>query len=201
MADEPKQVIDAAKKANVQKKREARTASIYSEVLIAQRVPISILHIGDNIKQTLEKTIAKNIEGKCIVEGYVKPLSCKVMSYSSGELSGSDVMFVVIVECQVCCPVEGMNIVCVVNNITESAGIKAETDDTPSPVIIYVARDHHFKNAEFSKVNVGDKINVRVIGQRFELNDKYVSVIAEFIDGATDKIVKKMPKKLVITDV
>jgi hypothetical protein len=183
MSVEPKQVVDAAKKANVQKKRDARTVSIYSAVLITQRVPLSIIHIGDNIKQAL-----------------VKPLSCKVMSYSSGELFGSDVMFVVIVECQVCCPVEGMNIICVVNNITESAGIKAETEDTPSPVIIYIARDHHFKNTDFSKITVGDKINVRVIGQRFELNDKYVSVIAEFIEPASAKTILKKSKKLAIIE-
>ena len=27
----------------------------------------------------------------------------------------------------------------------------------------------------------GDKINVRVIGQRFELNDKFVSIIGELV--------------------
>lgn len=192
MAEEPKLVVDAAIKANIQKKKEARSVGIYTSVMITQKVSLSIIYIGDNIKQALEKKIASSIEGKCIVEGYVKPYSCKVMSYSSGELSGSDVMFVVIVECKVCCPVEGMNIICIVNNITESAGIKAETEDTPSPVIIYIARDHHFKNVEFSKIKVGDKINVRVIGQRFELNDKYVSVIAEFIEPSVVKKTKKL---------
>ena len=177
----------------------AKTSGIYSNVLITQRVPMAIVYVGDNIKQTLEKKIAFDIEGKCIVEGYVKPGSCAVLSYSSGELIGSDVVFVVIVECLVCCPVEGMLISCIVNNITESAGIKAKTDDSPSPVVIYIARDHHFKNIEFSKLKIDDTIIVRVIGQRFELNDEYISIIAELVENKPVGYRKAPRKKLVIS--
>ena len=106
-------------------------------------------------------------------------------------------IFEVVTECQVCLPVEGMHIRCVVKNITESAGIKAETTEEPSPVVIYIARDHHFDNAKFNKVKVGDTIMARVIGQRFELNDSYVSVIAELIEDRAAKYGKKK-KKLVI---
>jgi len=190
---EPIKVIDAAATAMVKKERRAKSAGIFSAVMISQRAYISIRNVGDNIKQSLEKKVSFDIEGKCIVEGYVKPGSCKVISYSSGQLSGSDVVFEVIIECLVCCPVEGMHITCIVKNITESAGIKAETDDDPSPVIIYIARDHHINNPMFNKVIVGNKIKVRVIGQRFELNDSYISVIAELID---DNLAKHIKKKL-----
>ena len=177
----------------------AKSSGIYNSILITQRVPMSIVYIGDNIKQALEKKIAFEIEGKCIVEGYVKPGSCAVMSYSSGELSGSDVIFIVIIECLVCCPVEGMLISCVVKNITESAGIKAKTADSPSPVIIYIARDHHYKNIAFSKLKVDDNIMVRVIGQRFELNDEYISIIAELVENKPVKYRQAPQKKLVIS--
>ena len=49
-------------------------------------------------------------------------------------------MFEVVFECQVCCPVEGMHIDCIAEEITETAGIRAETVDKPSPVVVYVAR-------------------------------------------------------------
>ena len=48
-------------------------------------------------------------------------------------------------------------------------------------------------------MKVGDKIKVRVIGQRFELNDKYISVIAELIEDKAAKYGNKK-KKLVIKD-
>ena len=55
-----------------------------------------------------------------------------------------------------------------------------------------MARDHHHSHY-FSSVKINDKINVRVIGQRFELNDKYVSVIAELIEP---EIIKKPKLKI-----
>jgi len=149
--------------------------------MISQRVHISIKNIGKDIKNVLAKKIIFNIEGKCIVEGFVNPGSCKIISYSSGELSGSSVVFEVVVECMICNPVEGMVIRCKVTNITDSAGIKAETEDSPSPVIIYIARDHHVHSDLFSTIEAGNIIQVRTIGQRFELNDTYVSVIADLI--------------------
>ena len=197
--ENPEQIVEAAIAVEKQKKRRTRTVGIFSTAMITRRVPLNIINIGDNIKQTLEKKITFDIEGKCIVEGYVKNGSCRVQSYSSGELSAQDVMFDVVIQCEVCCPVEGMHIDCVAKNITESAGIKAETEEEPSPVVIYVARDHHFNNANFSKVKPGDKIKVRVIGQRYELNDPYISVIAELIEDRAAKYGKKK-KKLVIKD-
>ena len=190
-------VVKAATTAAKAKKRRSRTMGLYMPAMITQRIPLSIVYVGNNIKQALEKKIANQIEGKCIVEGYVKPGSSRVISYSSGELSDSDVIFEVVTECQVCLPVEGMHIRCVVKNITESAGIKAETTEDPSPVVIYIARDHHFDNTKFNRVKVGDTIMARVIGQRFELNDAYVSVIAELIEDRAAKYGKKK-KKLVI---
>ena len=46
---------------------------------------------------------------------------------------------------------------------------------------MFLAKDHHFNSTQFAEVKEGDKINVRVIGQRFELNDKYISIIAELV--------------------
>jgi len=48
-------------------------------------------------------------------------------------------------------------------------------------LVIFIARDHHFQNAYFNNINESDIIHIRVIGQRYELNDKFISVIAEII--------------------
>ena len=151
---------------------------LFSNALITKKIHVNIQNIGSNIKQTLERMIAADIEGKCIVEGYVKPGSTKIMTYSSGLVHGATVAFEVAYECGICSPVEGMNIVCIAKNITK-AGIRAETSDSPSPVVIFVARDHHYTTPYFSEVKEKDEIVVKVIGQRYELNDKYISIIAE----------------------
>jgi DNA-directed RNA polymerase subunit E'/Rpb7 len=163
------------------KRNKPKMIGIYNKIMINKKISLSIVHIGSNLKNTIEKAIADEIEGKCIIEGFVKPNSVKIITYSSGVLNSYNVVYDVVLECLICSPVEGQIISCVIKNITETAGIKAEVDDTPSPLIIYLARDHHYNVHEFNKLNIDENINVKVIGQRYELNDKYVSVIAELI--------------------
>ena len=155
-------------------------SNLFSNALITKKVHVNIQNIGNNIKQTLEKMVASEIEGKCIVEGYVKPGSTKITTYSSGLIHSASVTFEVMYECSICSPVESMEITCIAKNITK-AGIRAETNDSPSPVVIFVARDHHYTTPYFSNVKENDEIVVKVIGQRYELNDKYISIIAELM--------------------
>ena len=159
---------------------------IYSTALITRSIPVNIINVGNNIKQTLEKVIALQIEGKCVVDGFVKPNSTKILTYSSGLVNGPDIIFEVTFECLVCSPVEGMHIKCVAKNITK-AGIRAETNETPSPVVIFIARDHHYAQSYFASIKENDEIKVAVIGQRFELNDKYISIIAKLIEPKEDR--------------
>ena len=164
------------------KRKETRLTSIYSRCLITRNIVLPITNIGKNIKEVIEENIKSNFEGKCLVEGFIKPNSAKIITYSSGIIyRGSSVSFEVIFECEVCFPVEGMLISCVAKNITK-AGIRAESaTEVPSPVVVFIAKDHHYNVAHFNDVKEGDKINVRVIGQRFELNDKFVSIIGELV--------------------
>jgi DNA-directed RNA polymerase subunit E'/Rpb7 len=164
--------------------------NLYSQLLITRTVPISITHIGNTIKETLEKAIASQIEGKCIVEGYIKPRSVEVITFSSGLVMSSNVIFEVVIQCEVCSPVEGMHIKCVVKHINK-AGIRAEINETPSPVVIFIARDHNYASPLFAEVKENDEIKIRVIGQRFELNDKYISIIAEIVE--MDALSEKSP--------
>ena len=42
-------------------------------------------------------------------------------------------------------------------------------------------RDSHHRIKEFSAIKVGEMIKIRVIGQRYELNDEFISVIGELL--------------------
>ncbi len=159
---------------------------LYSRAVLSQKVQLPFILVGTNIEKTIQHTISSKIEGKCIVEGYVKPGSIKIINISSGTLQGRFIDFEVVFECSICCPVEGMQIKCYAKNITQ-AGIRAFTslEEKNSPVIIYVSRDHHSSNEYFNSVKEKDAIRIRVIGQRFELNDKQVSIIGELLPKAT----------------
>ena len=187
--------------------RKKREIGVYMNTLLSRKIQISFNKIGKNIKEVLEKSVKRDIEGKCTIEGFVKSDSTKVLTYSSGVLFENKVEFDVVFECLVCCPVEGMLIKCNVKNKTQ-AGIRAvigsgTTIEEKSPVVVYVSRDHHYNNKYFNTVNENDEITVRVIGQRYELNDEQVSVIGEIVEPKTDKIkIDKMKKKprLVISE-
>ena len=93
-------------------------------------------------------------------------------------------------ECDICHPVEGQIIKCQAKNITR-AGIRAVyTRETPSPITIFIARDHHYNNESFLKVKENEDITVRVIGIRYELNDETIAVLGELKNKVESKKTK-----------
>jgi len=152
--------------------------NIYSKSILTKKIRLPIKNINKHINDTLKKIIVDAYEGKCVLEGYIKKNSYKLISTSCGVIEGNMINVEVAFECDICLPVEGMNIRCIVKNKTK-AGIRAEIDEEHSPVIIFIARDHHNNNPIFIKAVEGDIINVVVVGQRYELNDRYISVIGE----------------------
>ena len=159
-----------------------QSSSLYSKCLLSRRVtlPFMTLGRGDAVKDILLRHVQEQIENKCTIEGFVHPNTCKMITFSGGIVAGSNVKFDVAFECDVCSPAEGATISCVVKNVTH-AGIRAVIDAKVTPVVIYVSRDHHYSDDYFDSIKTDDKIVVRVIGQRFELHDKHVSIIGELI--------------------
>ena len=175
------------------KKKKDKTTSMFSRSLLSREATIPMSNIGDNLMNTLEQFIAFHFEDKCVIEGFVKAGSTEIITFSSGEvIRGNMIKFNIVFECEICFPVEGMLISCVAQNITK-AGIKAASAvETPSPIVVFVARDHNYNNTAFSNVKLDEIFTVRVIGQRFELNDKYISIIGEVVSSVTGQ--KDPPK-------
>lgn len=155
---------------------------VYIRSVLNQKVSLLITEIGQNVRQILEQKLVQANENKCIREGFIKPGSVSIISYSSGLVNAEWIVFETVFECMICHPVEGMLIECVVKTITK-AGIHAEVVDGKAvPVVVFVAKDHHNMNKLFNTVVENQKILVKVIGSRFELNDPHVSVIAQLLE-------------------
>ena len=155
--------------------------NVYNKCQITKKIMLPITAVGQNLLSTLENTISEMICGKCIVDGYVKPGSIQIISYTCGTLKNSKVLFDVVFNCDVCFPVAGMKLKCIAKNITK-AGIRAESsedDGNPSPFILYIAKDHSFTSDVFNSMKVGQEFIAKVIDQRFELYDNYISIIGE----------------------
>jgi len=170
---------------------------VYIPSILTTKLVIHISEIGKNVKQQLEKKLVQKISNKCIPEGYVKPQSVKIQSYSAGLVPmSSHITYIVIYECMVCHPVEGMIIETKVKNITK-AGFRCEVMDESgnTPIIAFIIREHNIMNHQFNSVKEEETINIRVIGVTFELNDPYISVIGELIENPVGKRETNPPKK------
>jgi hypothetical protein len=154
-------------------------------------IPFSDITNFKCIENHLSQVISKEMDGRCIAEGFVKPRSCKVRSYSIGTFSAGNIRFDLEIECMLCCPKEGAVINCIAKTVTQ-AGIRAHACTNPSPVVIYISREMHdaslattattrTTNSSMDSIKPDDVIQIRVVGRRFELNDKHVSIIGEWI--------------------
>lgn len=168
---------------------------VYIKSLLTLKITLFINEIGKNIKQNLEKKIISQIEGKCIVEGFVQPNSVKIISYSSGNVISDLIEFHVVYECMISHPVEGMLIEAECKTITK-AGIHAQVvdEDGNIPITVFVAKDHHHIDQLFNSVTENAKITVKVIGIRYELNDPYICVISKLVSVNETNVGKTKPR-------
>jgi hypothetical protein len=171
---------------------ESADSALYHSIAVCRKVciPFSSIPRFDCIEGHLNNVISGEIEGRCIPEGYVKPGSCRVRAYSVGTFSAGNIRFDLEVECMLCCPKEGAIMHCIAKTVTQ-AGIRAHARTKEStPVVIYVSREMHdattastriMTHLSMDSIKPGDAIQIRVVGRRFELNDKQVSIIGELV--------------------
>jgi len=164
--------------------------SLYHSTCLHRKLCIPFSEINfSRIEDHLRQMVSNDMDGRCIAEGFVKPGSCVLRSHSIGSLSAGNVRFELDVECMLCCPKDGAVINCVAKTVTQ-AGIRAHACMSPSPVVIYISRE--MQDAvrtpqgpvpmQMDSIKPGDTMQIRVVGKRFELNDKHVSVIGELIN-------------------
>ena len=177
-------------------KPKKRAYGLFMKNILTRKVKLPFVSVGSNIKENLQKIMVAELEGRGVLEGYIKPNSVRVTTYSAGELVSNEAVFYVIIECLICNPPEGMNIKVRAVNITK-AGIRAESTFSVSPIDVFIARDHNYKNKHFSSIKVGDVFTIKVIGQRYEINDPTISVLA-VIKRVKKKRTEKKQNKIII---
>jgi len=153
---------------------------LYHTSLLSRPLSIPISAMGGNIHEVLMDQLSQ-IEGQCLEEGYIKKGSINLVRHSCGVLKGGFVSIQVVFECEVSNPVPGQTFTCVVEHNTR-AGIKGRLDSSEKPFVVFLARDHHHHIPNFSDIKENEKIKVTVLGQRYEIHDPTISVIAVLAD-------------------
>jgi DNA-directed RNA polymerase subunit E'/Rpb7 len=181
----------------MEQNREYKIYGVYIKSLLTKKVILHINEVGKNVKYILENKITTLLEGKCIAEGFIRPNSVKIISYSSGNVNGEKIEYIVVFDCMICHPVEGMLIECTSKTITK-AGIHAEVIDTNNviPLTVFIARDHHNKDSYFNSIKENMKLIVKVIGIRYELNDPYICAIGKLVENRIEPTNRKPRLKI-----
>lgn len=163
--------------------------NVYAKSILSKKIHLLITETGENVKENIESKITSSVEGKCIAEGFIKPGTVRLVSYSCGIVNNENIEFQTIFECMICHPVEGMTVDCVSKTITK-AGIHAQVVDSDGtiPVTVFIARDHHNMNRQFNSIKENANVTVKVTGVRYELNDPYICVLGKLLESVKPKL-------------
>ncbi len=158
---------------------------LYQNQIICQKIHVPFQYLHNDLNKIFMNHMENKVMNQCEKEGYISSRNCKVVTYSAGRTVSSIVEFKVHFEVDVCYPCENMRLQCYVQSITK-IGIKAilSNDETENPIVVFASYLHNptiFERNMNSEYKVGDQIQVRVLGHRFEIHDPSIYVLAEII--------------------
>lgn len=136
------------------------------------------LRIQRKTNALFEQILSKDLGGKCVPEGYVKPGSIKVVQTSYPELVSNEMKVVVEFKVLLADPAQlvGTMMECVVQTISV-AGLKCRPE-VESPYLVYLPRDHRTPISRLNSFKVGDPVRVKCVAHRYEINSSSVDILA-----------------------
>jgi len=137
--------------------------------------------INGNIENIILFKLKKQLEGKCIREGFVLPGSVEIVSRSAGtaQLSHFNANFIFHIQysAKICNPVEGDIVEAEITNVNKMGILARAGEGDPPPLSILLAKQHHMNNDKFEKMREGYNIRVKIIGKRFDSGENQISII------------------------
>lgn len=132
-------------------------------------------------------------EGLCSRHGFIKPGSIRVVERSLGQLVkahfNGHIRFEMTVVAEVCQPIEGMVVSATVKNknqmgILAESVVHVENQWIPVLDIIIPKRTAGISSeVPLDNLAVGDTIQVEILGKRYNLNDKKISIIGRGVES------------------
>lgn len=151
------------------------------ESVLLSELSIDINAITSSVLDILlENKIRKKIGGKCMNVGYIDKNSVKVVSRSIGKMNTShfngEIYYNVQLECSVCKPVPNQQIEAKIIG-KNKIGILC----IAGPLQIIIPFSHHEDASFYNILNKDDRILVKIINYKFQLNDDHIKVVGEYI--------------------
>lgn len=158
---------------------------IFTKQILDCIIQLSPMEYNNSIDETLLEKLQQKTEGKCDSYGYIKPGSTKLLRRSIGEIQqgqfNGSCLYKLEYSVDICNPVEGMIVKCVVKNLNKMGLFCEMAEYDPSPLSLILAKQHHMdaSKEQFDAIKISDVINVEIIGIKFNYNDNNISCIGK----------------------
>ena len=159
--------------------------NLYQKKILTKNITISSDQLSSNLDDIIKDILNKEINGICITEGYIKPNSSTLLMRSEGNLRinnfKSVIYYTVKYEVLICNPHENQIIDCEVSEVSKSHITCYIENVDMSPLNIFLSKQHHLGNDEYTKIKIGDTIQIKVLAKKFEYLDKQILIIGNFL--------------------
>lgn len=160
-----------------------------SEQLLTTNLFVNASQVNKNIDNVIKDNLKEQLEGLCYEDGYIVKDSVKIIKKSMGKIVVNDnvssVSYSISYKAKIISPSNGDIIEAYVANVNKMGivgYIKLSESDTSeeSPMVIMVPKDYFDQSIyNFEDINVGQKLNVVVIGSRIKYRSEKIQVIAK----------------------
>jgi DNA-directed RNA polymerase subunit E'/Rpb7 len=170
-----------------QRKLSIKPDNIYETRQLSTQINLAprALNYSD-VNQIILEKLKKQVEGKCIGDGFIKDESVEIISRSPGMMFNNDftgsIAYEIKYSAEVCNPKEGQIIEVVVeDNNNETNTVCYFVDEDTSPIEIYLFKQHYLENTVYAGLKKGDKILVKILDTQIEFGQRKILATAEFL--------------------
>ena len=160
-----------------------------TEQLLTTNLFVNASQVNKNIDNVIKENLKEQLEGLCYEDGYIVKDSVKIINKSMGKIVVNDnvssVSYSIRYKAKIISPSEGDIIESFVSNVNKMGVVSyiklsdvGSSED--SPLVIMIPREYFDQSIyNFDDINVGQKINVVVVGSRIKYRSEKVQVIAK----------------------
>lgn len=181
------------------------TNAIFTRVLLTEKVKLEPVFLTKGYRDEVLKRLQLKVEGVCTKHGYIRPESIEIHKVCIGRLEviglNGNTTYDVQFWADVCNPLLGSVIRCKVSNVNKF-GILAEAEGVVEAIVAKNSVNIQ-SDIDLDKIRIGDDILIEVLGKKFELNDKKISVIGKAVRDVSSnasEIRDKSTKRVAIED-
>jgi DNA-directed RNA polymerase subunit E'/Rpb7 len=169
-----------------------KKSDIFVKVLLNDNVKLKATQLGKNVKEILSHQLKKKYEGTCSHHGYILQDSISIQHYSAGKIIdislNGDVLYNVVYQAHICNPCIGGVIKCKTVN-KNKFGLLAISEiliNTKNIQILEIIIPQTMSDT--TNIKIDDIIYIEIVGKKFELNDKKISIIGKISSKKSENL-------------